>query len=466
MFFISKSNGQAQVSCALCSALCYLCIGLVRSWASTSVPSLNGNVNGTGVSYPVAGAPLDAETVSWIVSLPPLLAILGSVSSSVFLNFLGRRNSIILSGFILTASFAMIYLADFMGTPQVLLLAGRAICGFGVGLGMPATAIYVAEVSSPQMRGKLSSLPALLLALGVLLGYVLGLVLAWHHLALVSAAPGLVLVATMLFMPESPPHLATRRRLEAGARALARLRGISREEASKEMKEMSARAPSSRSSGGVLAQLSECLQGSTLRPLALSLMLHFVQSWCGFNVMIFKTVEVFRMLRSSIDPFHCTFIVGIVQLAATGMSLLVVDRAGRRVLLMISGSVMAVCMAGLATYLTLGDAVPDSLRWLPLVLVIGVFVGYSVGFATIPFCIMGELLPLSTRNITGAISSAFNLATLFSLLKFYTSLGMVIGYSGVYWLFSGVSLLGVLLVFFLLPETKGKSLSEIEEIFR
>ena len=93
-----------------------------------------------------------------------------------------------------------------------------------------------------------------------------------------------------------------------------------------------------------------------------------------------------------------------------------VDRAGRRVLLMISGTVMAVCMAGLATYLTLGEAVPgedfishilliivicfislfcaDSLRWLPLVLVIGVFVGYSVGFATIPFCIMGELLPL------------------------------------------------------------------------
>ena len=81
--------------------------------------SLNGHVNGTGVSHAVAGAPLDAETVSWIVALPPLLAILGSVSSSVFLNFLGRRNSIILSGFILTASFSMIYLADFMETPQV-----------------------------------------------------------------------------------------------------------------------------------------------------------------------------------------------------------------------------------------------------------------------------------------------------------------------------------------------------------
>ena len=80
--------------------------------------SLNGKVNGTGVSHPMSGAPLDQETVSWIVSLPPLLAIFGSVMSSVFLNFIGRKNSIILSGFILTASFSMIYLADFLKTPQ------------------------------------------------------------------------------------------------------------------------------------------------------------------------------------------------------------------------------------------------------------------------------------------------------------------------------------------------------------
>lgn len=107
----------------------------------------------------------------------------------------------------------------------------------------------------------------------------------------------------------------------------------------------------------------------------------------------------------------------------------------------------------------------ESVRWLPLLLVSGSFIGYSFGFANLPFVIMGELLPLSTRNMTGAFSSAFNLTTLFLALKFYNNLGSLFGFAGVYWLFSGVSLIGVLCVYFLIPETKGKSLSEIEELF-
>jgi len=93
------------------------------------------------------------------------------------------------------------------------------------------------------------------------------------------------------------------------------------------------------------------------------------------------------------------------------------------------------------------------------------FIGYSVGYATIPFCIMGEILPVRTRNISGAISSTFNLACLFLVLKFYTTLSDIINYHGVYCLFAGVNMFGVIFVFCFLPETKGKSLKEIEDIF-
>merc|ERR550525_895139 len=120
---------------------------------------------------------------------------------------------------------------------------------------------------------------------------------------------------------------------------------------------------------------------------------------------------------------------------------------------------MGFCMAGLALYLHFIDTAPDSVRWLPLLFVIGSFIGYSLGFANLPFVMMGELLPLSTRNITGAFSSAFNLATLFLALKFYNNLGSLFGYTGVYWLFSGVSLIGVIFIYIFIPETKGKSLS-------
>merc|ERR1712110_1093741 len=206
-----RNEQYHQLACSLSGALSYFCIGLVRSWASTSVPSLN-NVNvtngGTGVSHPVSDAPLNPETLSWMTAFPPLLAIFGSVLSSVLLDKLGRRLSIILAGAILGSSFLLIFVADFISSSQDLILAGRAISGLGVGLGVPATAIYVAEVSSPELRGKLSSAPALLLALGVLLGYVFGIFLAWHHLALACSIPGILTIFTMFFMPESPPHLA------------------------------------------------------------------------------------------------------------------------------------------------------------------------------------------------------------------------------------------------------------------
>ena len=132
-------------------------------------------VNGTDDNlHPVPDAPLDQDTISWIVSLPPLLALISSALSSVLLQYLGRKKSIILSGFIFLSSFLMIGLAAQIPSPEKLILAGRAWSGLGVGLGVPSTAIYISECSSPQLRGRLSSLPAFFLALGVLLGYVFG----------------------------------------------------------------------------------------------------------------------------------------------------------------------------------------------------------------------------------------------------------------------------------------------------
>ena len=121
------------------------------------------------------------------VSFPPLLAIVGSALSSLLLNFLGRKNSLLLSGFFFFSSFLLIGLADFTASRAGLVLAGRAISGLGVGLGVPSASIYIAETSSPHLRGKLSTLPALFLALGVLLGYLLGMMGTINHTSHLTA---------------------------------------------------------------------------------------------------------------------------------------------------------------------------------------------------------------------------------------------------------------------------------------
>ena len=181
---------------------------------------------------------------------------------------------------------------------------------------------------------------------------------------------------------------------------------------------------------------------------------------------ILQTVEVFESLGTSLDSGTCTLSVGGTQLLATAASILLVDKAGRRVLLIASCLLTALAMASLAVFLQLGDIVPASLAWLPLTSVIISFLGYSLGLATLPYVLMGELLPASTRSITSAISSTFNLVCLFLILKFYTSISLAINLSGVFWLFAAVAFSGAVFVALAVPETRGRSLQEIEDAFK
>lgn len=142
--------------------------------------------------------------------------------------------------------------------------------------------------------------------------------------------------------------------------------------------------------------------------------------------------------------------MGAVQLAATlcqyriqhseqnlynsvSVSMAVVDRAGRRTLLILSGLVMAVSLGGLALYLSLLPSLPTSYTaWVPLLCTVTAFIGYSLGFANIPFLIMGELFPARYRSLA-SLSSTFNLTQLFLVLKFYESLKTSLQPAGVFW---------------------------------
>ena len=174
------------------------------------------------------------------MSLPPLGAIIGSVLSSFLLNSLGRKSTIIIAAVFLSNSFLIIGLAEhFMSVRMI--QWGRAISGLGVGLGIPSTTIYVAECSSPSLRGKLSSLPPFMLSLGVLTGYIfgelnmfcvcisrtlyVGMKLPWHLLAYFCSGPPALLVFGMLILPETPSYLASKGLLNEAQEAFAKLRG-------------------------------------------------------------------------------------------------------------------------------------------------------------------------------------------------------------------------------------------------
>ena len=152
------------------------------------------------------------------------------------------------------------------------------------------------------------------------------------------------------------------------------------------------------------------------------------------------------------------------------MSIFVVDKAGRRPLLIVSGTIMGLSLSILGTYFYViyetDPSIEESLSWLPLATLTIFMIGYSIGFATLPFLLMGELLPSKYRNSLGGIASSFNLLHTFLVLKLFTTLETSLGYYGVFWIYAANSFFAALFVYLFLPETKGKTLKEIEEHFR
>ena len=192
---------------SVCSSLAYLCVGLVRAWASTAVPSMTEEEE-----------ELSEEMISWVVAAPPIGAITGSLLSFLFLRRLGRKVTIITSGLLFLTAFLCLGLSKQAASPAMVLVF-RALSGTGVGLAVPSVSIFIAETVAAQHRGTLACLPALLHATGVLLCYVTGAFLPWDFLSYACCVPALLLVLTVLPLPESPAHLVNTNNREAAVRS-------------------------------------------------------------------------------------------------------------------------------------------------------------------------------------------------------------------------------------------------------
>lgn len=163
----------------------------------------------------------------------------------------------------------------------------------------------------------------------------------------------------------------------------------------------------------------------------------------------------------------CTVIVGIVQVLATFVSVLIVDKAGRKLLLIISAVVMSMCTICLGVYFYLqrqDEASVADISWLPLTSLILFIACFSLGFGPVPWLMMGELFSNEIKSIASALCGTTNWLLAFGVTKAYGPLKDSIGGGPVFWIFSAISLVGGVFVFFGTPETKGKSLAEVQAI--
>lgn len=337
--------------------------------------------------------------------------------------------------------------------------------------------LQVSECSHPRIRGRLGTMPALFMAAGILVAYLFGYFLIWDKLALVSAIFPLLLFVFLIPLPESPAWLRSKGRDKAANAALEWLQleptvaQIVLTNVNRSVREPDLPEPEVQEKKlfGLFSgpySPEEFFRRSVLVPSGIVVAILIFQQVSGIDTIIFYTVSIFQASGSTMGEYEATIVVGIVQLLATISSVFLVDRFGRKPLLLSSGLIMFVSMLALGWYFYLYNRNRgEGLGIIPLVSQMAFISGFSIGYCNVPFILMAELLPTAQRSFLSSIAGAANLGSMFLVIKTYPDTVGIIGSEGAFCIYAIFCLVSCVFVGFLLPETKGKSIEEIEAIY-
>ncbi|KAL1192952.1 Sugar transporter ERD6-like 2 [Cardamine amara subsp. amara] len=340
----------------------------------------------------------------------------------------------------------------------MLLYIGRLFLGFGVGLVSYVVPVYIAEITPKTFRGGFSYSNQLLQCLGVSLMFFTGNFFHWRTLALLSAIPCAFQVICLFFIPESPRWLAMYgqdRELEV---SLKRLRGensdVHQETAEiREAVEISTRE----SQSGV----RDLFNMGNAHSLIIGLGLMLMQQFCGSAAIIAYAARIFD--KAGFPSDIGTTILAVILIPQSIIVMLTVDGWGRRPLLMISSTGLCVCslLIGLSYYLQKHGEFQKFCSVMLIVGLMGYVSSFGIGLGGLPWVIMSEVFPVNVKITAGSlvtVSSWF-----FSWIIIYTfNFMMQWNASGTYFIFSGVSFLTIVFIWTLVPETKGRTLEEIQ----
>lgn len=390
-------------------------------------------------------------------------AVLGPIPFALLSDKIGRRPTILILALPLLVSYALLAFSKQM----VLYYIARFLGGVGVGGCFSIMPMYTAEIAEISNRGILTSFFNGNLVLGMLIAYSVG---PYVHLQVFNLICGGFVVAFVVlffvFCPESPTYLIANNKSEAAKKALekVRIKGTAKD-IENELQEIKTEAENN-AQGSIRDFFSN---RGLLKALLIAMMLVFFQPGSGCDVVQFYTQPIFEETGSDIPSDISTIIVGAVQVISAIIAPFFVDCAGRKPLLLISSIVMTLGEAPLGVFFFLKnqtDVDVTSIQWLPIVCLILYVLGFNYGFAPLPWTIMGEIFPSHVKTLACGITASFTWVISFATTRFFLTLTEAIGIGPTFWLFAGSSFLAGVCVMLFVPETKGKTFSEIQKQFK
>nr|XP_018684648.1 PREDICTED: probable polyol transporter 6 isoform X2 [Musa acuminata subsp. malaccensis] len=384
-------------------------------------------------------------------------ALVGSLTAGRVSDWIGRRYTIVVAA----AIFFLGSLLMSLGLNFAMLMAGRCVAGVGVGYALMIAPVYSVEVSSPSSRGCLSSLPEMCISLGILFGYLsnyifgkLPLIYGWRLMLGVAMVPSVALAFSIFAMPESPRWLVMQGRIK-DARDVLRRVSNTKEEAERRLEDIKATVGIDRSSTEDVVQLvskhhGEGVWKELLRPtptvrriLTATIGIHIFQHATGIEAIVLYSPRIFKKagLVTKNQQFLATIGVGVFKTLFIFVAILLVDKAGRRKLLLTSLSGMILSLTGLGTVMTLARHSQEKLLW-------------------------AQIFPLRLRAQGTSLGVAINRLMNSAMSMSFISLYKAITIGGAFFLLAGIGVVAWAFYFFCCPETKGRALEEeMEQVF-
>jgi len=426
--------------------------------------------------------------VEVLLGILNLYSLFGSFAAGRTSDWIGRRLTIILAAVIFFVGALMMGFS----VNYPMLMAGRFVAGIGVGYALMIAPVYTAEVSPASSRGFLTSFPEVFINLGILLGYVsnyafshLSLKLGWRLMLGVGAAPSVVLALMVLGLPESPRWLVMKGRL-ADARAVLDKTSDTPEEAALRLADIKEAAGIPADADGDVVAVAKRAGGEkrvwkelilspppgVRRVLLSALGIHFFQQASGIDSVVLYSPRVFQSagITDKNKLLGTTCAVGVTKTLFILVATFTLDRFGRRPLLLTSTGGMLVSLVGLGAGLTVighhpqGTTIPWAIG-VCIASILGVVAFFSIGLGPITWVYSSEIFPLHLRALGCALGVGLNRVTSGVISMTFLSLSKGITIGGSFFLYAGIASLAWVFFFTYLPETRGRTLEQMGELF-
>ncbi|XP_011206842.2 facilitated trehalose transporter Tret1-2 homolog [Bactrocera dorsalis] len=445
---------QILSTCAVLvlSAACGMPIG----YSAVILPQLS-DVNST-----TAEIAIDVEMGSWIASVHSLATPVGSLISGSLADYLGRRSTLLISVVPLCMGWCTLALTQSFGV----IILGRVLCGFSTGLLGGPGQVYIAETAEPNLRGILIGAPYVSYSLGILIVYSLGSALHWRNVAWCACILPLCAAVAIFLIPETPAWLLRNNKQAKAQKALTFLRG-SEIIARKEINDMTERLSKERATTRTNENIFQlCTERCAMKPLFIVIVFSILQMMSGSFIVIFYAVDIIADFGADVDTKSAAIWTAVVRMLCSLTFCVILLFVRRRRILTISsiGSGLSCLILSIYMYARLGLP-KNNTDALVAAGCLFAYIAFNTAIMVLPGIMIGELFPARIRGRTaGGVFAAMNVS-LFALTKIFPMVQSIIKMRGVFMVFALSSFMVTIFMGLFQPETKGRSLDQIEDYF-